>query len=236
MRALAIVAALAQVAGAQPRGAVRVGPGSYHTPFPATADERALRVPAFWLDREPVTNADFLAFVGAHPAWRRDRVPPLYAERGYLAHWQAPNRLGAHARPHAPVVNVSWFAARAYCKARGGRLPSEAEWELAATPSDTRDDPAWYDAPASAVVRDIGGPANAWGVADLHALVWEWVEDFGGTLLAPEPGQACGGGTIGAIAPRAYGTFARYSFRSSLDARDAIGSLGFRCAYDAVNR
>ena len=89
-------------------------------------------VAAFRLDVTPVTEAGFAAFVAAHPRWRRDRVPGIFADAGYLRHWASAEGPGAGARPDAPVVNVSWFAARAYCQARGARLPVEAEWEAAA--------------------------------------------------------------------------------------------------------
>ena len=228
MKALALLL-VAGVASAAP---ARVPEGSYRTPFPASPADRAVRVPAFWLDREPVTNREFLAFVAAHPEWRRDRVQALYADRGYLAHWAGADVLGDRARPGAPVVRVSWFAARAFCAARGGRLPTEAEWERAASAPRTRDDLSWYEAPAPDVLGDAAGAPNAYGISDLHALVWEWVEDFGATLMAPEPGRSCGAAATGAVDPQAYAAFLRYSFRSSLDARFAVGSLGFRCAYD----
>jgi len=206
--------------------AVHVAGGAYHTPFPASPGERATEVAAFWLDREPVTNREFLEFVAQHPEWRRDRVKPVLADGRYLASWAAPDALGPRTRPHAPVVDVSWFAARAFCAARGGRLPTEAEWELAA--AGTPDELAWYEAPAPDVVPDIGGAPNAAGLRDLHGLVWEWVEDFGASMVA---GGGCGTASSSA-ATAEYMTYMRFAFRSSLEGRFTIGSLGFRCAYD----
>ena len=207
--------------------AVHLAGGAYRTPFPAYPGEQPTAVAAFWLDREPVTNREFLAFVAQHPEWRRDRVKAVLADARYLASWATPDMLGGKAQPNAPVVDVSWFAARAFCGARGGRLPTEAEWELAA--AGTPDDLAWYEAPAPDVVPDIGGAPNAAGVRDLHGLVWEWVEDFGASLVGA---SACG--TAGTADTPEYMTYMRYAFRSSLDARFAIGSLGFRCAYGEV--
>jgi formylglycine-generating enzyme required for sulfatase activity len=207
--------------------AVHIAAGAYRTPFPATADEPAVHVDAFWLDRTPVTNADFLGFVTAHPQWRRDRIKPVLADAGYLANWAAPAELGATAPANAPVVDVSWFAARAYCAARGGRLPTEAEWELAA--AGTPDDLAWYEAPAPATLPAVGGAPDARGISDLHGLVWEWVEDFGASGVGV---AQCGAATP--AEPVASTIYLRYAFRTSLDATFAIGSLGFRCAYDEV--
>ncbi len=226
MRSLALIAALAGVASAAPPGAVRVAGGMYTSPLPqgAMAD-----VAPFWLDREPVTNAQFLAFVTARPAWRRDRIATLYADPAYLARWAAPDRLGARARPRAPVVEVSWFAARAYCAWRGGRLPGEAEWELAAR--DAPDDISWYEQPVPDVLPDISGGA---GIADLHGLVWEWIDDFSAAPSGEK--MSCGGGAIGAADPGAYTTFLRFALRGALEARSTMSSLGFRCAYDERSR
>lgn len=155
-------------------------------------------VAAFALDVRPVTNAEFLAFVRREPAWRRDSVKRVHADPGYLSHWASPDALGSPAsdnRPDQPVTRVSWYAAKAYCHARGRRLPSEVEWELAAAASETeldaRADPAfqrrilaWYAQPASRLLGLAGGGvANRYGVRDLHGLVWEWVYDFNNTMV-----------------------------------------------------
>lgn len=244
LRAITLLLLLTGLASAEP---VRVGPGIYRPIFPAQPSEREVKVAAFLLDRTPVTNAQFLAFVAAHPAWRRGSIKPLYADEHYLAHWAAPDRLG-DARPDGPVVRVSWFAARAYCTAQGGRLPIEREWELAAAASekkkDASRDPAyqtqvlsWYTQLAPAVLPAVGGPKNAWGVRDMHGLVWEWIEDFSASLVEPDsrdPNRKpfCGGAGATSRDPSAYAAFMRIAFRSSLDARATTAVLGFRCAYD----
>jgi formylglycine-generating enzyme required for sulfatase activity len=248
VKALALlVLATAGLAAAEPPA--RIGPGTYRPMFPASPSEREVPVAAFRLDRTPVTNAQFLAFVTAHPAWQRDRVKALYADERYLSQWSTARDLGA-APANAPVVRVSWFAARAYCAAAGGRLPLEREWELAASASDrVRDasrDPAfqetvlrWYAKLAPAVLPDVGGAANAWGVRDLHGLVWEWVDDFNAALVTtdsrdPMARMFCGGAGATARDAAGYATFMRIAFRSSLDARATTAALGFRCAYDEV--
>lgn len=244
MSVLGLIVVAAAAVHASP---ARVGPGIYRPAFPASPGEREIAVRAFWLDREPVTNADYLAFVRAVPAWRRDRARPIFVGDSYLASWAASDALGA-ASARAPVANVSWFAARAYCAWRGGRLPREAEWELAAAADEHRRDAsadpafaarvlAWYEHPTPRALSDVGGSANAWGVRDLHGLVWEWIDDFTAALVTadsrdPTRSQVCGAEAAAAKDPRAYATFLRFAFRAALTARDTIPSLGFRCAYD----
>lgn len=244
---LAALAATAEADRAPREGTVVVGPGTYRPAFPASPNEREVAVAAFRLDRTQVTNAQYLAFVRANPAWRRDRVSRLVADKHYLAHWTDADALGT-ARPDAPVVRVSWFAARAYCDWRGGRLPLEREWELAAAADETRhdasDDPAfharilaWYTELAPAVLPDVGRTTNAWGASDLHGLVWEWIEDVSAALVSadsrtPDRQLFCGGAGATAKDASAYATFMRIAFRSSLQARFTTAALGFRCAYD----
>jgi formylglycine-generating enzyme len=225
-----------------PRLMVRVGPGEVRPLF--SQSSRPHRVGAFWLDREPVTNAAFLAFVNAHPTWRRGRVPALFADASYLARWNGPLRLSANAPANSPVVQVSWFAARAYCEARGARLPTEDEWELAAaadsTRADARNDPAfaervlgWYARPTPSVLPAVGqGEANVWGARDLHDLVWEWVLDFANTPAAEDAGKGCGAAGASQGNRLDYAGYMRSAFRASLDARFTVQSLGFRCARD----
>jgi formylglycine-generating enzyme required for sulfatase activity len=204
-------------------------------------------VTPFALRVTPVTVGEYLDFVRMHPEWRRDRVAPLFADKRYLVDWPAP------AQPPAalasPVVNVSWFAARAYCESEGARLPTWLEWEYAAAADesrrDARSDPAWrrrilawYERPAGATPASVGGAANAYGVRDLHGLVWEWVDDFNALFIAgdsrtqgdPDLLKFCGAGAINIIDRDSYAVLMRIALLSSLNAADTTGSLGFRCA------
>jgi formylglycine-generating enzyme required for sulfatase activity len=250
---LALVLAGVSVSAAATGGMVRVGPGELHPVYAATAEATTVRVGAFALDRMPVTNAEFLAFVREHPSWRRDRVARVLADDSYLARWAGPESLGPDARPDQPVTRVSWFAARAYCGAQGKRLPTEAEWEFAATAGDKSVDGAsepgfrqrilaWYAHPATVDLPVVGQRApNYWGVHDLHGLIWEWVLDFNSTLVSSDSRtgndadrlQFCGAGAFVAGDKQDYATFMRLAFRGSLEARYTTRTLGFRCARDA---
>jgi formylglycine-generating enzyme required for sulfatase activity len=213
----------------------------------------AVEVPPFLLDRTPVTNADYLAFVRTHPEWRRSRVSRLFADESYLHRWRGELDPGPEAPGASPVVCVSWFAARAYCAAQGGRLPSVAEWELVAAADETRRDASrdprfldrvreWYSRPSPPVLPAVGHTfRNAWGVDDMHGLVWEWTLDFNSALVSGESrGDAslerslfCGAGATNAADFADYAAFMRFAYRASLEARYTTAQLGFRAAYDA---
>ena len=144
----------------------------------------ARRVAAFRLDEEPVTNAQFLDFVTAHPQWRKSQIKTLFADGRYLKRWPSDFELADAASRNEPVTNVSWFAAEAYCKARGLRLPTTEQWEYALADDGRGRDAVrarsfeWFAEPNGAHPPAVGGPANGFGVRDMVGLVWEWTLDF----------------------------------------------------------
>ncbi|MFN8589348.1 MAG: formylglycine-generating enzyme family protein [Candidatus Eisenbacteria bacterium] len=260
---LAGLVAGAQAPAAVPAPAMRTVPAGdyrplYRQPVPGANRDTILRrvvpvrVAAFELDARPVTNADFLAFVREHPEWRRSRVSRLYADESYLRRWAADLEPGPRAPLDAPVVEVSWFAARAYAQAAGKRLPTVAEWELAAAADETRRDASrdpkfldrvrrFYSHPTPDVQPAVGrGFRNVYGVEDLHGLVWEWTLDYGSALVngesrgdaSLEKGLYCGAGASNASDFGDYAAFMRFAFRASLQARWTTANLGFRCARD----
>ncbi len=230
----------------------RVRGGTYRPLYQTATGESEVGVDDFLLAVRPVTNAEFLAFARANPRWRRSAVAPLFAEDGYLRQWAGDLDLG-DAPPGAPVVNVSWFAARAYAAWAGARLPSTDEWEFAAAASATRPDGradpdfartilARYSRPTPNPLPDAGrGEPNVWGVRDLHGLVWEWTADFTSALVTADSRQSgdansrlyCAAGAVGASDFEDYAAFLRYGFRGGLEARYAVPNLGFRLAADA---
>jgi formylglycine-generating enzyme required for sulfatase activity len=231
---------------------IRVAGGGF-VPFYPGRGEKEARVESFWLDAHAVRNVDFLDFVTRAPEWQRSAVPELFADDRYLEHWSDDVELGTRARADAPVTFVSWFAASAYCRARGKRLPSEAEWEYVARADATRRDAskdpafrdeitAWYALPRGGVPdrSALDTPPNVLGVRGLHGVMWEWVLDWNASLVSADDRQRgdrelarfCGGAAIGASDVGDYPAFMRIAFRSSLDARFTLHHLGFRCAAD----
>lgn len=230
----------------------RLPGGNFRTALKYEDRKGDARIAPFALMRKPVTNAEFLAFIQSRPQWRRDRVARVFAEPHYLSHWVGADTLGTKALPQQPVVQVSWFAAQAYCESQGGRLPTWDEWEYAAaadeTRRDARRDPAWrerilrwYSHPSNQALARTGLQApNVYGVQDLHGLIWEWTEDFSSLLVSADnrtQGDAdnakfCGAGALSMDDRDNYAVLMRVAMLSSLEAEDTTSNLGFRCAKD----
>ena len=202
-------------------------------------------VPSFKMDRYPVTRREFQRFVLQNKNWRRSARKQIFADQSYLSDWESDEEIGNIQSPKSPVRFVSWFAANAYCRHEGKRLPTLAEWEYVAGAykniknlKQTILD--WYSKPTPKTFADVGTtmPPNDYGIYDLHGLVWEWVEDFNSSLVTGESrGDAsldrsafCGSGGLGASNFKDYAAFMRFGFRSSLRGSFALANLGFRCA------
>jgi gamma-glutamyl hercynylcysteine S-oxide synthase len=172
-------------------------------------------VRSFRIGRTPITNATYLTFVEGggyrrRPWWRReawawkeqyDITHPEGWARGPDGEWRRWTMDGwAPIDPDEPVVHISWFEADAFARSVGARLPTEAEWEKAAT-WDQESGSArlypWGDEgvggdglPVANLDHGLLGPAPAGaypdGAAPCGALgmlgdVWEWTaSDFGG--------------------------------------------------------
>jgi formylglycine-generating enzyme required for sulfatase activity len=247
---LMLVAAVVMVAsGAVPdAGAavtvVTLPEGRFAPLFGLDVGQKDFPVASFSLDVRPVSRGDYAAFLEANPAWRPGQVSRQVADERYLASWATPRS------PAIPVVEVSYFAARAYCAWKGRRLPTTLEWEYAAAADETRRDasrdPAfaqrildWYSKPVrTAELEQPGSPRNVYGVEALHGLVWEWTEDFSALFVTGDNRQdgdkdsnaMCGAGATGSARRKDYAAFMRYALRSSLSSRSTLANLGFRCA------
>ncbi len=142
----------------------------------------------FWLDRFEVTSESFLQFARAGGYQERR----YWSEEGWRAHQERLNphpRLAAFNGPRQPRVRLTWYEAQAYAAWRGGRLPTEAQWEWAARGPESRRYP-WGDkfVDGAANMNRLGlrctlpvgsYPAGrSWcGAEDMAGNVWEWVAD-----------------------------------------------------------
>jgi len=157
-----------------PAGRFMMGsPESEKDRFDREGPRHEVHVPAFFMGRYPVTNAQYELFLKKNPKVSKPR------------YWA--NRQFNQARQ--PVVGVSWEDAQAYARWAGLRLPTEAEWEYACRAGArsrfyTGDKDAdlgwasWYGKNAKGNSHPVGEKEpNAFGLYDMHGNVWEWVED-----------------------------------------------------------
>jgi sulfatase modifying factor 1 len=246
------VMGLALVNAAPPAGMTVIPAGVYVPLLRSVPEKQEMPVAAFLFDERQVTNRQFLDFVTESPRWRRSQVSGLFADSSYLESWDNDLSPGASAPLDAPVVRVSWFAARAYARWTDKRLPTTAEWERTAAVGYTVADGAsdeimraelyrWLARPTPAVLPSVDTTRpNFLGVSGLHGLVWEWVDDFNTAMVTGESradtgldrNLFCGSGSIGASDATDYPAFVRQALRSSLAAKNTTSSLGFRCARD----
>ena len=142
-------------------------------------------IDAFFMDRYEVTNLEYKKFVLTNPRWGKDRIDKRFHNGSYLAHWNGNDYPGGKA--HHPVVYVSWYAAVAYSKWAGKRLPTEAEWECAARGRLSGKAYPWGDVINSTKANygnSVGDTTvvgkyspNKYGLYDMVGNVWEWCLD-----------------------------------------------------------
>jgi formylglycine-generating enzyme required for sulfatase activity len=208
---------------------------------PRRYHQRKMHIQSFWIDKYPVTNAEFKKFLDATRYHPRD-------DHNFLRDWKD----GAYPEGwgNKPVTWVSLEDARAYASWAGKRLPHEWEWQYAAQGTDGRHYPwgnEWNSAavPASDKRREMGEPssvdaypkgASPFGVMDLVGNVWQWTDEFmdehtragilkGGSFYQPQ-------GSIWYF-PQAYKLTEHGKYLLMAPSKDRSGTLGFRCVVEA---
>lgn len=228
-------------------GIVRSG---NYKPFFVTKSNKPVSVAAFKMDETAVTNREFLEFVKLNPQWRRSKVNSLFADTNYLRHWKSDLSIGESNKKiyNSPVVNVSWFAAEAYCKWKNKRLPTIAEWELASNGAAKNMKGSltdyileWYRKPNLPILPNVKSTyRNEFGLYDMNGLIWEWTFNFNSFIASKdsrgndedELKNFCAAGALNVADKSDYATYLRFSYRGSLKGNYCIPNLGFRCAKD----
>jgi formylglycine-generating enzyme required for sulfatase activity len=213
--------------------------------LPSASPHFTLTLPAFYVDREEVTNAHFAQFIQETGSqvqgdWHRYADGANFDARYYDVD-----------RTSHPVVNVTWADASAYCQWAGKRLPFEAEWEKAARGEDGRRWP-WgndahpdfantgNDADAEPDTKPVGSfpqGASPYGLLDMAGNVREWTASTLQTYPLADPLSP---GTDGASSRITRGG-SWLSLSDSIEvtrrlaepAGTAAKDLGFRCAVSA---
>ena len=177
-----------------PGGRVAVGAPDDRFSYDNERPRHTVDVAPFRIGRTPVTNATWLTFTEGggyvHREWWSDEAwawkeqwdiaGPLHWARRPDGSWCEHTACGPQDLDlDRPVCHVSWFEAAAFARAHGARLPTETEWEAAATwsrgpwPGDA-DAHLGQTAFATAPVGAHPGGAADCGALDLIGNVWEW--------------------------------------------------------------
>lgn len=181
------------------------------------------RLPSFCMDATEVTVSAYAACAksGKCTAAVDDRVTCTSSGRG---------------RDDAPVNCVDWFQADAFCRTAGARLPTETEWEYAASGGDDRSF-SWGDEPpedrvcwrTNRACKVASFAAGAFGLFDMTGNVWEWTADWYGDYPWPPMN-----GTLkvyrGGSWSRRFDKWMKVRLRDRANPRDQGAHLGFRCA------
>lgn len=204
-----------------------------------TEAARDVEIKPFAIDETEVTNARFLEFVASESFLTESErrgfsyMPQL---TGFTtlkgAAWRRPEGAGSSldGRELEPVVHVTRADAEAFCQWAGGRLPTEAEWELAARGRERRIFPWGTDwrpeavpqlrRAASVGATDAGRTPR--GIADMAGNLWEWTaSDLEGKALLKG----------GSWRERYNPTNLRSAVQLVLKPDSSQYDVGFRCAY-----
>ena len=208
---------------------------------PGLEHQHQLEINAFYMDRTPVTCAQFKRFLEATRYRPKD-------DHNFLRGWNGDNFPEGWAKK--PVTWVSIEDARAYAKWAGKRLPHAWEWQYSAQGTDGRPFPWGKEKdrqrmPPFEQGREQGPPADVdafpegaspFGVLDLVGNVWQWTDEFqdehtraailkGGSYYRPEKSHW--------YFPQAHEVNRHGKYLLLSPSIDRSATIGFRCVLDA---
>lgn len=171
-----------------PVNMVLIPAGEFQMGSSESDDEKPVHtvyIDAFYIDKYEVTNAQYRVFLQANPQWQKGRIASKYHDGDYLKHWNDNNY--PNGKANHPVTFVSWYAAMAYAKWAGKRLPTEAEWEKAARGRLISKKYPWgnnIDSTRANYNKQVGDTTlvgryspNDYGLYDMAGNVLEWCLD-----------------------------------------------------------
>jgi sulfatase modifying factor 1 len=176
--------------------------------------EHSVTLSAYKISKYEITNVQYAAFlnakaIGSNGLWAAGPYPSntlIYPSATTGVTYVTNQWVSATNKANAPVVNVTWYGATAYAQYKGGRLPTEAEWEYAARGttttafntgtclSNTQANYQW-SLPQTGCTNTVTTPlsttqavgsyaANAYGLYDIHGNAVEWCSDWYGAYPA----------------------------------------------------
>ena len=151
----------------------------------------------YWIDKYEVTSSSFSKFLNENKKTAHQFIEITPAVTVQIKENVYKPREGLE---NYPVNRVSWFGADAYCRWKGKRLPTEAEWEKAARGTDQRIFPWGNEFPDNSrvtyrrkykekrfqVMEPVDGMVKGispYGVHHMAGNVWEWVSDWFGAAV-----------------------------------------------------
>ncbi len=254
-----------------PAGAFSMGSNENAFAYDNEMPLHTVNIPAFKIDRLMTTNEEYAGFINEDGytrrefwdeegwAWRESEniMAPLYWSQGES--WRVRRMFEENElQPAHPVVGISWYEANAYARFTGKRLPTEAEWEKAASWDANNNHMrrfAWGDAApdksrcnfgsvfwGTTPVENFPEGQSAYGCLDMTGNAWEWTSDpFAGypgfkAFPYPEYSEAWFDGDHRVLKGGSWATRApllRTSFRNFFRRNFRISFAGLRCASDA---
>jgi len=149
-----------------------------------TGDRYRVKVPAFFIDKYKVTNAEYCDFLNAGNPGYWNWAPWNRA----ISRNEKGSFVVAKGQEKHPVVGVNWYQAMGFAKWKGRSLPTEAQWEFAAGGAEGRTYPWGNEAPDETRGHFVGkeyadvdahlAGATPEGIFDLAGNAAEWCADF----------------------------------------------------------